>query len=82
MLDATAGVGPFAVRLAKLGRIVVANDLNPVCCDFLRENADLNKVKLTISNGDANDVILEHAGRIGAIITNLPELGYSLMRNL
>ena len=75
-------MGPFAVRLAKLGRIVVANDLNPVCCEFLRENASTNKVELTVSNKDANAVIFEYAGRIGAVITNLPELGYSLMRNL
>ena len=45
------------MRLAKSGRIVIANDLNPVCCEYLRENAVINKVKLTVMNRDANEVI-------------------------
>lgn len=42
IMDMCAGVGPFAVPLAKRGCTVYANDLNPACFKYLNENADLN----------------------------------------
>lgn len=41
-----AGVGPFAVPLAKRGHRVFANDLNPDSYSALRDNGFKNKVPL------------------------------------
>ena len=46
VLDAFCGVGPFAVRAARKGCAVQANDLNPESMTSLVENATLNKVPL------------------------------------
>lgn len=40
--DMCAGVGPFAIPLARRGCSVFANDLNPACFKFLDLNADAN----------------------------------------
>ncbi|CAN0380327.1 unnamed protein product, partial [Hapterophycus canaliculatus] len=50
--DMMAGVGPFAVPLAKNGHRVFANDLNPDSFRALRENGTRNKVagRMTASN--------------------------------
>ncbi|CAM9621756.1 unnamed protein product [Scytosiphon promiscuus] len=50
--DMMAGVGPFAVPLAKNGHRVFANDLNPDSYRALRENGSRNKVagRMTSSN--------------------------------
>lgn len=37
-------MGPLAVRAARNGLNVIANDLNPDCYKYLTENAELNKV--------------------------------------
>jgi len=46
-----AGVGPFALLLARRGARVVAIDKNPVAVKYLRENAILNKIDLEIPGG-------------------------------
>eukprot|EP01122_Echinamoeba_exundans_P008561 TRINITY_DN285_c0_g2_i4.p1 TRINITY_DN285_c0_g2~~TRINITY_DN285_c0_g2_i4.p1 ORF type:complete len:460 (-),score=49.32 TRINITY_DN285_c0_g2_i4:42-1421(-) len=60
--DMCAGVGPFAVPLARRGCTVHANDLNPACFNYLNQNADLNLGKrkrpnLKTYNMDGRDFI-------------------------
>ena len=44
LLDLFCGVGPLAVRAAKNGLNVIANDLNPDCYIYLVKNSEINKV--------------------------------------
>lgn len=44
LMDLFCGVGPLAVRAARKGMHVIANDLNPDCFLYLEKNAKLNKV--------------------------------------
>ena len=39
-----AGVGPLAIRAAKKGAIVISNDLNPACYEWIKHNAFKNKI--------------------------------------
>jgi len=51
--DACAGVGPFAVPLARRGATVLANDLNPESFKWLEHNAETNKCgPLLVSSRD------------------------------
>ena len=43
--DIFCGVGPLALRAAKKGIYVIANDLNPECFKYLEINANINKVQ-------------------------------------
>lgn len=42
LADIFCGVGPLAVRAAKKGAFVIANDLNPYCHEYLVKNAKAN----------------------------------------
>lgn len=44
LYDVFCGIGPFAIPAARTGCEVLANDLNPECCRWLRRNMALNKV--------------------------------------
>jgi len=60
LCDAFCGIGPLAIRAAKNGVKVIANDLNPHCYEYLNINLKLNKIgKNSISsyNMDARDFI-------------------------
>jgi tRNA (guanine37-N1)-methyltransferase len=75
VLDMFAGVGPFAVLIAKDGRAaeVHAVDLNPVAAALLRANADANRTegRLHVHEGDARAVV-PPLGRFDRIIMNHP----------
>ncbi|MEM2117547.1 MAG: class I SAM-dependent methyltransferase family protein [Candidatus Bathyarchaeia archaeon] len=78
VVDLFAGVGPFAVLIAKtLGKVkVYAVDVNPFAVEFLRENVRLNRVvgKVYPMLGDARQVVEEKlAGLADRVIMNLPE---------
>lgn len=57
LVDMFSGIGPLAVRAAKKGLRVIANDLNPKCYEYLLHNSKLNKVDslLTAYNLDARE---------------------------
>ena len=46
VVDVFAGVGPFAVPLAKKGSFVYGNDLNPESSKCMEENSKRNKVRI------------------------------------
>ncbi|XP_050544765.1 tRNA (guanine(37)-N1)-methyltransferase-like isoform X1 [Daktulosphaira vitifoliae] len=55
LYDVFAGIGPFSIPAAKMGCVVLANDLNPNCCKWLNINKKKNHIKdnlLTIFNKD------------------------------
>jgi len=62
LYDVFAGIGPFSIPAAKLGCIVIANDLNPNSCKWLEINKKKNHIKdelLTIINKDGSKFIQE-----------------------
>ncbi|KAH0572446.1 tRNA (guanine37-N1)-methyltransferase [Spironucleus salmonicida] len=83
ILDVTAGVGPFSMRLGKT-RKVICNDLNPTCFELLKENARLNKIEgMEIRNLNGIQFLQEYKDdKIGCILMNLPELGIELLEGL
>ena len=73
VLDMFAGVGPFALLLARRCRWVVAVDKNPVAIRYLQENARLNKIEnIDILEGDANEIALQYQNAADHVIMNLP----------
>lgn len=74
VLDMFAGVGPFALLLAKRGARVIAIDKNPAAVSLLRENAQLNKVEeIEILEGDASILALGYENKADHVIMNLPQ---------
>ena len=78
VVDMFAGVGPFAIQIAKSHEAVkvYAIDINPDAIHYLRMNVAENKVedKVVVILGDARDVIRERlAGVADRAIMNLPE---------
>lgn len=78
VLDMFAGVGPFAVQIArKLQSVkVYAVDANPFAVEFLKRNVRLNRVEERVVPilGDAKDVVKQRLFRMAdRVIMNLPE---------
>ena len=80
LCDMFCGIGPLSIRAAKKGLRVLANDLNPMCYEYLQINAKLNKVEKLVEcyNMDARefmkDMVLnrENKVHIDHIYMNLP----------
>jgi tRNA (guanine37-N1)-methyltransferase len=78
VLDMFAGVGPFAIQIARTVRNVkvYAADANPNAIEFLKKNVRLNRVenKVIPIMGDAKEVVKEKLhGMADRVIMNLPE---------
>lgn len=76
VFDMFAGVGPFAILVAKLGKAsrVYAVDINPDAVRFLEENARRNKVqdKVRAVLADADAFAATLHGQCDRVIMNLP----------
>lgn len=76
VFDPFAGIGPFAIPIAKKGVEVFASDINKNAINFLKENAKLNKVsdKITSIVGDARKVLKKskYKNKADRVMMNLP----------
>jgi tRNA (guanine37-N1)-methyltransferase len=73
VLDMFAGVGPFALLMAKSGAHVIAIEKNPAAVSYLKENASLNKIEdIEILEGDAAKLALSYENQADHVIMNLP----------
>ncbi|GGM67476.1 tRNA (guanine37-N1)-methyltransferase [Halarchaeum rubridurum] len=72
--DMFAGVGPYAIPMAKAGAEVVAADINETAIDYLRANAARNDVagRVTAHAGDVRDLTADYAGWAERLVMNLP----------
>ncbi|WP_148882145.1 tRNA (guanine(37)-N1)-methyltransferase Trm5b [Thermococcus aciditolerans] len=79
VFDMFAGVGPYAVLLAKKAELIFACDINPWAIRYLEENIRLNKVDNVVPIlGDVRKV----AGKVQAdrVIMNLPKFADRFLR--
>ncbi len=71
-----AGVGPYAILIAKLSkpREVVGVELNPKAVEYFRRNVKLNKVEhvVRVYEGDVRDVVPRLKGRFDRIVMPAP----------
>jgi tRNA (guanine37-N1)-methyltransferase len=73
VFDMFAGVGPFALFIAKRGARVVAVDKNPDAVRLMRENAALNRIEnIEILEGDAGAMAERYESFADHVIMNLP----------
>ncbi len=84
VVDLFAGVGPFAVPIAKNQKTakVYAIDINPQAVELLRQNARFNRVDANVIPivGDARKVVDERlVGVADRVIMNLPETAYEFV---
>jgi tRNA (guanine37-N1)-methyltransferase len=72
--DMFAGVGPYAVPMAKQGAEVVATDINEDAIEYLRRNAERNDVseRVTAIAGDVRETADEYEDWADRIVMNLP----------
>jgi len=78
VIDLFAGMGPFAIQIAKTHENVevYAIDVNPNAVEFLKRNIRLNRVEGKVHPilGDATQVVKERlSGVADRVIMNLPE---------
>ena len=76
ILDMFAGVGPFALTLAKTASSVVASDLNPKAIELMLENIAQNRVKNVLPMlADARHLDRILPWKFDRIVMNLPLSG-------
>jgi tRNA (guanine37-N1)-methyltransferase len=83
IIDMFAGVGPFAVQIAKRApqSHVTAIDINPDAIRYLKENMGLNHVQnVDAVVGDVKEIYGEFRNTADRIIMNLPKSAYLFLR--
>lgn len=76
ILDMFAGVGPFAITLAKPASLVVASDLNPKAIELMLENITENRAKNVLPMlADARHLNRVLPWQFDRIVMNLPLSG-------
>jgi tRNA (guanine37-N1)-methyltransferase len=77
VLDMYAGVGPYAVLVAKRGADVLGLDANPRAVELARENAGKNKVadRVEVAVADAAQLVPALAASFDRVVMNLPHTG-------
>ena len=81
--DPFAGVGPFAILIAKRRRprLVHASDVNPVAVELLRANIGANRAaRVATHEGDARR-ILRQIAPVDRIILDLPHTAFDYLPN-
>jgi tRNA (guanine37-N1)-methyltransferase len=78
VVDMFAGVGPFAIPIAKKAMYTIAIDKNPDAVEYMNKNIELNHVtKIKTINADAREVeIPQEADRV---IMNLPHSAFDFL---
>lgn len=83
VVDLMAGVGPFALAIAKHSEAarVDAIDLNPAAAAFARENVRLNKAEgiVHVHEADARAWAAAHPGVADRVVTNLPHSAHAFL---
>lgn len=88
IIDATGGVGPYSILLAKRFHVdrIICNDLNPKSYEYMKENTVLNGVsaRITCTNLDAADLLKDKltSTSVEAIILNLPALSIQFLESV
>ncbi len=78
VVDMFAGVGPFAIPVAKRAMYVVAVDKNPAAYEYLQKNIRLNHVKnIEAACMDARDLKLPQPA--DRVIMNLPHSAFDFL---
>lgn len=78
VIDMFAGVGPFAIPIAKRAMYVVAVDKNPAACEYLEKNIKLNHVtNIRAVCMDVRDVKLPQPA--DRAIMNLPHSSFEFL---
>jgi tRNA (guanine37-N1)-methyltransferase len=74
VFDMFAGVGPYAIPIARRGAEVVGTDINGTAIEYLRENAKRNGVadSVTAIHGDVREVASDYGEWADRVVMNLP----------
>jgi tRNA (guanine37-N1)-methyltransferase len=80
VLDMFAGVGPFAITLAKRASLVVASDLNPKAIGLMLENIAQNRTKNVLPMlADARCLDRILSWKFDRVVMNLPLAGMEFL---
>jgi len=82
VVDMFAGVGTFAIQVARRAARVIAIDINPDAIYYLRRNLELNKVtNVEVLEGDVRELSKRLKGVADRIIMNLPHDAFNFLEN-